>query len=160
MAIEFIEIHFENLEIATVNGAFVEEFEYTINNDGYGEAELLKLKLLKEADTTYPDMYSNTQTLFQRLEYSSDIVSVSAYFGDRKSEGFDVKWEDSPFRSDENVLQRSYRNDKDGSMMVTINGIGNNLVKDCEILVHETAKGLGLSNFLRKIADKIDTKAK
>lgn len=156
MSMSFMEIHFENLEIATVNGVFVKEFEYTINNDGYGEAELLKLKLSKDADTTYPDMYSDTQTLFQRLEYRSDIVSISAYFSDKKSEGFNVKWEDSPFKSDTNVLQQSYRNEEDGSMLILINEPAQNLRTYSHQFVEALSDALNLPVVLRKIADKLD----
>ena len=155
--IDSLELHFENLEFATVNGDFIEELKYTTNK--HGEVDFLKLKLSRNADTACPDLYSRNQTLFQRLEYSNDIVSLS-FSKNGKLQGGNVKWDECPYNPDTNALQESYRNEKDGSMMVVINEPVQNLKAYSSQLVDAVADALNLPVILRKIADKLDSKAK
>lgn len=157
MNINSLELHFENLEFANVNGDFVEELEYTINK--HGEVDFLKLKLSRGADTTCHDLYSDTQTLFQRLEYNNNIVSLS-FSKNGEHQGGNVKWDECPYNPDTNVLQQSYRNEEDGSMMVVINEPVQNLKAYSGQLVDAVADALNLPVILRKIADKLDSKVK
>ena len=157
MNIDSLELVFENLEFAVISGDFVEELEYTTNKRG--EVDYLKLKLSKKADTTYSDLYSNSQTLFRRLEYSDDIVSIRIS-NDGESGGGNLMWDECTYNRDTNVLQQSYRNEEDGSMLILINEPAQNLKTYSHQLVEALSDALNLPVVLRKIADKLDSKGK
>lgn len=153
MKVDLLELDFENLEFAVISGDFVEEIKYTTNK--HGAVNFLKLKISREADITYPDLYSDSQTLFQRLEYSNDIVSLRVS-KDGESEGGNIMWDECAYNPDTNVLQQSYRNEEDGSMLILINEPAQNLRAYSHQFVEALSDALNLPVVLRKIADKLD----
>lgn len=102
-----IELHFENLESASINSAHIKSLSYRVNTNK--EVVNLKLELSALANKTDVLLYGEDQTVFERVEKYKDIVSIGFYYLDGKSKSLYLKWEDNEHGSDENVLQKVNR---------------------------------------------------